>query len=163
MQQTVALAETALPWDVPVGCQVWTPTDNGHWLLVSQAVNQRERDQDPTAHAELLALRRAGQVLGHWRLPHAVLVVTLEPCAMCASAIRQARVGAVYFGAYDALAGAVGSQWNLLAQEAGHTQPPVPAYGGILEDVCQAQLHTFFRQKRHAPAALKQDLARGYD
>ncbi len=95
--------------DVPVGAVVLR-----HGEILAVAGNRREADQDPTAHAEVLALRAAAEALGTWRLDDVTLVVTLEPCAMCAGAIVSARVGRVVIGAMDEKAGAAGSRYNLL-------------------------------------------------
>ncbi|PRH78173.1 tRNA-specific adenosine deaminase, partial [Streptomyces solincola] len=111
MRRALAEAEqAALAGDVPVGAVVLapdgTPVATGH--------NEREATGDPTAHAEVLALRRAAAALGEWRLPGCTLVVTLEPCVMCAGALVQSRVGRLVFGAWDEKAGAAGSLWDLV-------------------------------------------------
>ncbi|MSZ35393.1 MAG: nucleoside deaminase, partial [Actinobacteria bacterium] len=96
--------------DVPVGAAIFDKSGE----LISVAHNERELHNDPTAHAEIVALRRASQKLGTWKLENLTLVVTLEPCAMCAGAIAQSRIQTVVFGAWDEKAGAVGSVWDLL-------------------------------------------------
>src|SRR5437773_9477069 len=109
-----ALAEAAGPGsprcEVPVGAVILDPAG----ALIARAHNQREADADPTAHAEVVALRAAGRALGSWRLDGCTLVVTLEPCAMCAGAIVLGRLARVVFGAYDPKAGAAGSVWDVV-------------------------------------------------
>jgi tRNA(adenine34) deaminase len=119
-------------------------TTDGH--VVASAGNARERDGDPTAHAEILALRAAAAEVGSWRLDGHTLVVTLEPCAMCAGAAVLARVDRVVFGADDPKAGYAGSLGNLLADERLNHQPEVT--GGILADECGELLRSFFRERR---------------
>jgi tRNA(adenine34) deaminase len=135
-------ARTALAHDdVPVGALVLVDGE-----VVARRHNERERLADPTAHAELLALRDAAVALGSWRLDRATLVVTLEPCAMCAGAIVNARVGRVVFGADDPKAGATGSLYNLLADPRLNHEPPLVA--GVRRDECAELLRTFFASRR---------------
>lgn len=125
--------------DVPIGAVVLAADGT----VLAQAENRREVDHDPTAHAEVLALRAAGQALGSWRLAGASLVVTLEPCAMCAGAAVLARVDRLVFGAFDAKAGAVGSLWDLPRDRRLNHRPEVVS--GVLAGDCAAQLTEFFR------------------
>lgn len=114
--------------------------------VLARAYNQRERLQDPTAHAEVIALKKAAKKLGTWRLSECDLFVTLEPCPMCAGAIVQARVRKVYFGAYDAKAGAVGSVVDLFHGQKFNHQ--VKYEGGILKEECSHLLKNFFLMLR---------------
>ncbi len=142
----VALDEAALAahgGDVPVGAVVARLAD-GAVLAVGH--NERERTGDPTAHAEVLALRRAAEVTGSWRLDDCALVVTLEPCAMCAGAAVAARIGLVAFGATDPKAGALGSLYHLgVDPRLNHEFPVVP---GVRHTECSALLTQFFRDRR---------------
>lgn len=115
--------------------------------IIARAHNLREEWQDPSAHAEFLAIQAGARVLGSWRLEDTRLYVTLEPCPMCAGAIIMARVPEVYFGAWDPKAGCCGSLMNLLADERFNHQPKVT--GGILEEPCGEILRTFFRDIRN--------------
>ena len=114
-------------------------------VLLTAAHNARERTHDIGAHAELLALRQAGECLGDWRLGDCTLYVTLEPCPMCAGAILASRVGRVVYGTKDATAGAMGSVLNLPRYPLG-ARPAVT--GGVLEDECRAILQEFFKKRR---------------
>ncbi|MFU8873946.1 nucleoside deaminase [Micromonospora sp. SL4-19] len=125
--------------DVPVGAIVYGP--DGAELAIGR--NERELTGDPTAHAEVLALRRAAERLGTWRLAGCTLVVTLEPCTMCAGAIALARISAVVFGAWEPKTGAVGSLWDVLRDRRVTHRPEV--YGGVLETESGALLRAFFR------------------
>ncbi|MFI2667722.1 nucleoside deaminase [Micromonospora carbonacea] len=125
--------------DVPVGAVVYGP--DGTELAVGR--NERELAGDPTAHAEVLALRRAAERLGRWRLDDCTLVVTLEPCTMCAGAIVLARVATVVFGAWEPKTGAAGSLWDVLRDRRLNHRPEV--YGGVLEAENSAVLRAFFR------------------
>lgn len=131
----------ALGGDVPVGAVVLSP--DGETLATGH--NEREAGHDPTAHAELLALRRAAERLGAWRLTGCTLVVTLEPCTMCAGALVQARVERVVYGARDEKAGAAGSLWDLVRDRRLNHRPEV--IEGVLGDVCAEQLTRFFRDR----------------
>jgi tRNA(adenine34) deaminase len=124
--------------DVPVGAVLLDPSG----ATVAAAGNERELAQDPTAHAELLALRRAAEALGSWRLTDHTLVVTLEPCTMCAGALVLARVSRLIFGAYDAKAGAVTSLWDVVRDP--RLNHRVEVRGGVLEAECAALLRDFF-------------------
>jgi len=127
--------------DVPIGAVL---ARDGEAL--SSAGNERELRQDPTAHAEVLALRQAAAQLGGWRLPLTTLYVTLEPCAMCAGAIVLARVPRVIFATADPKAGAAGSVLNVLDEPAFNHRPEVE--GGLLADAAAAQLRAFFAERR---------------
>ncbi|MEU9994748.1 tRNA adenosine(34) deaminase TadA [Streptomyces sp. NPDC048370] len=140
----LALAEAdraALAGDVPVGAVVLSP--DGTVLAVGH--NEREATGDPTAHAEVLALRRAAAATGEWRLTGCTLVVTLEPCVMCAGALVQSRVERVVFGALDEKAGAAGSLWDLVRDRRLNHRPEV--IQGVLGEECSAQLTAFFRTR----------------
>ncbi|WP_367401352.1 tRNA adenosine(34) deaminase TadA [Paraconexibacter antarcticus] len=128
--------------DVPVGAVVVDAVGT----VLGAGRNEREHAQDPTAHAEILALRRAAAAVGSWRVLDATLVVTLEPCAMCAGAIVLSRVPRVVFGASDPKAGAAGSVLDILAQPALNHRPEV--VGGVLADECAELLRAFFRARR---------------
>lgn len=125
--------------DVPVGAVLYGP--DGTELSIGR--NERELTGDPTAHAEVLALRRAAERRGHWRLDGCTLVVTLEPCTMCAGALVLARVPTVVFGAWEPKTGAVGSLWDVLRDRRLNHRPEV--YGGVLEAESAALLRAFFR------------------
>ena len=127
--------------DVPVGA-VLVHADT----LVARAANRTVRDQDPTAHAEVLALRAAASALGRWRLDGCTLYVTLEPCAMCAGALVLARVDRVVFGAWDDKAGMAGSVADVLRHPRLNHRPGVR--GGVLEQECGAVLRGFFERRR---------------
>jgi tRNA(adenine34) deaminase len=124
--------------DVPVGAVVLGPDG----ALLAEAGNERELTGDPTAHAEVLALRRAAGVLRSWRLAGCTLVVTLEPCTMCAGALVLARVQTLVFGAYDPKAGAVASLFDVVRDP--RLNHRVEVRGGILADECGALLQQFF-------------------
>ena len=128
--------------DVPVGAVV--VGSDGEML--ASAANERETGDDPTAHAEIVALRLAGQRLGSWRLTGATLVVTLEPCTMCAGAAVLARVERIVFGAWDPKAGAVGSLWDVVRDRRLNHRPEV--IGGVRAADCAALLERFFAQRR---------------
>jgi tRNA(adenine34) deaminase len=127
--------------DVPIGAVL---ARAGEVIAVGR--NERELRQDPTAHAEILALREAAQALGSWRVLDATLYVTLEPCAMCAGAIVLARVPRVYYGASDPKAGACGSVLDVLAEPRLNHRPEVR--GGLLGEECGALLSAFFASRR---------------
>jgi len=128
--------------DVPVGCVVVGPTGE----VLARGRNRREESADPTAHAELVAMRAAAAALGRWRLDGCTLVVTLEPCAMCAGAIAQARVARLVFGADDPKAGAVASLWDLVRDP--RLPHRVEVRRGVLAQDCAQVLRTFFRARR---------------
>jgi tRNA(adenine34) deaminase len=125
--------------DVPVAALVLDAAGN----VIGRGANRREIDHDPTAHAEVLALREAAAATGDWRLTDVTLVVTLEPCVMCAGAILAARVPRVVFGAWDEKAGAAGSVYDVLRDRRLNHQ--VEVYAGVEADACSAMLTEFFR------------------
>ena len=125
--------------DIPVGAAIF----NNAGDLIATGHNERELHKDPTAHAEIVAIRRAAEVLGDWHLTDHTLVVTLEPCVMCAGAIAQSRLQTVVFGAWDGKAGAAGSMWDLLRDPRSTFRTEVRA--GILADEC-GELITGFIQ-----------------
>lgn len=144
MQEALSLAaEAARAGDVPVGAVIV-----GEGRVVGRAGNRTVRDQDPTAHAEVLALREAARTLGRWRLDDCTLYVTLEPCAMCAGALVLGRVRRVVFGAWDEKAGMVGSVGDLLRHPRLNHRPEV--LGGLLAAESGAILTEFFRARRPA-------------
>jgi len=128
--------------DVPVGAVVLDSAG----LVVAAAGNRRQADADPTAHAEVLALREAARKLGTWRLDGCTLVVTLEPCTMCAGAAVLSRVTRLVFGAWNEEMGAVGTLWDVVRDRRLNHRPEVVS--GVLADQCTAVLHGFFRQHR---------------
>ncbi len=133
--------------DVPVGAVVCDETG----AVVARGRNRREADADPTAHAEVVALREAARLRGSWRLAGCSLVVTLEPCTMCAGAIGLARVDRLVFGAFDDKAGAVGSLWDVLRDRRLNHRPEVVA--GVLAEESAALLRGFFGSHRQPPGA----------
>src|SRR5436305_8579694 len=142
MRLAIAEAERALEHDdVPIGAVV---VRGGQ--VIGAGRNERELDQDPTAHAEILALREAARAAGHWRILDATIYVTLEPCAMCAGAIVLARVPRVVFGTVDPKAGAAGSVLNVLAEPRLNHRPQVDS--GLLAHECAALLTDFFASRR---------------
>jgi len=128
--------------DVPVGAVIL----NAKGDLISTGNNQRELLNDPTAHAEIVAIRNAAKALGNWRLDGCTIVVTLEPCAMCAGAIVQSRISKVVFGAWDEKAGASGSVWDLLRDP--RALHKVEVTSGVLDKECCAMLKEFFSEQR---------------
>ena len=128
--------------DVPVGAVIL----NVNGDLISAGNNQRELLNDPTAHAEIVAIRHAAKALGNWRLDGCSIIVTLEPCAMCAGAIAQSRISKVVFGAWDEKAGASGSVWDLLRDP--RALHKVEVTSGVLEEECGAMLKEFFSEQR---------------
>jgi tRNA(adenine34) deaminase len=128
--------------DVPVGAVVLDPSGQ----VVGAGRNERERTGDPTAHAEIVALRQAATRLGEWRLTGCSLVVTLEPCTMCAGAAVLARVERIVYGAIDPKAGAVGSLWDVVRDRRLNHRPEVIA--GVLAEECGALLTEFFARRR---------------
>jgi len=143
MRQALAEAEAAaLAGDVPVGAVVLDAAGT----VVGRGRNQREADGDPAAHAEILALRMAGRARRDWRLDGCTLVVTLEPCTMCAGALLAGRVARLVYGAADPRAGAAGSVWDVLHDP--RLGPPVEVIGGVLTGPCAALLQDFFGQRR---------------
>ena len=143
MQQAISLAkEAAIKGDVPVGALV--VDDSGK--IIGQGANLREQDNDPTAHAEIVAIRSAAKKLGNYRLDDLTMVVTLEPCGMCAGAIAQRRIKRLVFGSFDEKYGAVGSVWDLLRDSRAIYKPEV--LSGVLENECAQLLSDFFITKR---------------
>jgi tRNA(adenine34) deaminase len=139
LEQAVLTAASA---DVPVGAVVVDADGE----LLGVGCNARELTGDPTAHAEVLALRSAAAALGTWRLSGCTLVVTLEPCTMCAGALVLARVSRVVFGALDPKAGAVGSLWDVVRDRRLNHRPE--AVGGVLAAECGSVLRAFFEGRR---------------
>jgi len=143
MRLALAQARRALPaGDVPIGAVVL----DAQGEVVGSGFNRREADADPTAHAEVLALREAAHALGRWRLTGCTLVVTLEPCTMCAGAAVLARVERIVFGAFDPKAGAVGSLWDTVRDPRLNHRPEVVA--GVLAEECGELLRAFFADQR---------------
>ncbi|MFD9614968.1 nucleoside deaminase [Streptomyces sp. NPDC059083] len=143
MRAAIAAAAAADPRDVPVGAVVF----DARGRELARAANAREALGDPTAHAEILALRAAARVLGDgWRLEGATLVVTLEPCTMCAGALVLSRIGPLVFGAWEPKTGAVGSPWDVVRDRRLNHRPQVRA--GVLEPECAALLADFFDSHR---------------
>ncbi len=144
MEAALAEARTAgAAGDVPVGALVVR-----HGVVVARASNRTVRDHDPTAHAELLAIRQAARALGDWRLTGCTLYVTLEPCAMCAGALVLARIDRLVFGAWDEKAGMVGSVGDLVRHARLNHRAEVRA--GVAAEACGAVLRTFFEARRGA-------------
>lgn len=135
-------SEAAADGDVPVGAVVV----DADGTVVGEGRNLREATNDPTAHAEVVALRQAASRIGSWHLADCTLVVTLEPCVMCAGAILQARVPRVVFGSWDAKAGAAGSMYDVLRDR--RLPHRVEVIGGVEEERAAAQLQTFFHDRR---------------
>ncbi|MFN8213915.1 MAG: tRNA adenosine(34) deaminase TadA [Candidatus Nanopelagicales bacterium] len=128
--------------EMPIAAVVVAPDGR----VIGRGVNRRESDSDPTAHAEILALREAGRALGDWRLTGCTLAVTLEPCTMCAGATVLARVQRLVFGAFDDKAGAVGGLWDVVRDP--RLNHSVEVIGGLREAQCSALLSTFFEERR---------------
>ena len=139
----MALAEAAapgpgdVPADIPVGAVILDEAGT----VLARARNRREADRDPVAHAEIVAIRQAAVALGRWRLTGLTLVVTLEPCTMCAGAVTAARLDRLVYGATDPKAGAVGSLWDVLRDTRLNHRPEV--IGGVLAEECGALLRGF--------------------
>jgi tRNA(adenine34) deaminase len=143
MRQALALAALAGgAGDVPVGAVVVDPAGT----VIGTGRNTRERDADPTGHAEIVALREAAAALGEWRLEGCTLVVTLEPCTMCAGALVAARIERLVFGAFDEKAGAVGSLWDVVRDRRLNHRPEVVS--GVLSDESAELLRDFFLTHR---------------
>ncbi|HEX5302822.1 MAG TPA: tRNA adenosine(34) deaminase TadA [Streptosporangiaceae bacterium] len=144
----MALAEAAapgpddVPADIPVGAVILDEAGT----VLARARNRREADRDPVAHAEIVAIRQAAVALGRWRLTGLTLVVTLEPCTMCAGAVTAARLDRVVYGATDPKAGAAGSLWDVLRDTRLNHRPEV--IGGVLAEECGALLRDFFESRR---------------
>ena len=143
MQQAIQLAKEAAEHnDVPVGAVV--VNQNGE--VIGHGKNEREKNNDPLAHAELIAIREAAKSLNSWRFDDATLVVTLEPCAMCAGAIAQSRFARVVFGAFDEKAGAVGSVWDLIRDP--RLPNKIEVISGLFADESAEVLKDFFKKRR---------------
>ncbi|MGO2745618.1 tRNA adenosine(34) deaminase TadA [Microbacterium sp.] len=142
LRALVLAEEAAAAGEIPVGAVVLD--DAGR--IIGEGRNNREETHDPTGHAEVVALREAAASLGSWNLESHTLVVTLEPCVMCAGAILQARIGRVVFGAWDAKAGAAGSMYDVLRDRRLPYRAEV--IGGVAEDAATALLRDFFAQRR---------------
>ena len=143
MQQAIALAKSAADnGDVPVGALVV----NEHGEVLGTGHNLREENNDPTAHAEIVAMRMAATKINNWRMDDLTMIVTLEPCAMCAGAISQSRFKRVVFGAWDQKAGAVGSVWDVIRDPRNLNK--VEVITGVLEQDCALVLSNFFEGKR---------------
>ena len=143
MQKAIQLAAVAAKrGDVPVGAIII----NAQGQVISTAHNRKEQDQDPTAHAEILAIRDASQSLKTWHLEDCTLYVTLEPCPMCTGAIIQARLGLLVYGADDPKSGTIRTVFNLPDSPASNHRLKIIA--GILEATCREQLQTWFAQQR---------------
>ena len=143
MQQAISLAqEVKSSGDVPVGALIVNEAGE----IVSFGKNEREKNNDPNAHAEIVAIRGAGEKLDSWRLDDLTLIVTLEPCVMCAGAILQSRIKRLVFGACDQKAGAVGSSLDVIRDVRALSK--VEVVSGVLEDECAKLLTDFFATKR---------------
>ena len=138
----LARAAASASGDVPVGAIILNKDNE----VIATGANQREMSHNPVAHAEIIAIQKAASAIGNWRLDDCTLVVTLEPCAMCAGEIAQARIPKLIFGAWDEKAGAVGSQWDLLRDPRQLHRPEVIA--GVMAEECAALLAEFFQEKR---------------
>ena len=144
MQQVISFAqEVKSSGDVPVGALIVNEAGE----ILSSGKNEREKDNDPTAHAEILAIKRAGEKLGSWRLDDLTLIVTLEPCVMCAGAILQSRLKRLVFGAFDQKAGAVGSSLDVIRDARALSK--VEVVSGVLESDAKLLLTDFFKLRRH--------------
>lgn len=142
MQSAISLAQqAALRGEVPVGAII---VKDGS--IIASAHNLTETNQDPTAHAEMIAIRSACEIIGSERLVDCDMYVTLEPCPMCAAAIGFARIRRLYFGAYDPKSGGVDNGARIFAQSSCHHKPEI--YGGINESECAELLKSFFKEKR---------------
>ena len=137
-----ARSEPAAVEEVPVGAVILDAAGT----ILARAHNRTETDGDPTAHAEIVAIRQAARAVGTWRLTGLTLVVTLEPCTMCAGAVIAARLGRLVYGAEDPRAGAAGSLWDVLRDRRLNHRPEV--IGGVLAEECGAVLREFFAERR---------------
>ena len=143
MQQAISFAkDAAVHNDVPVGALVV----NEQGEILGTGHNLREENNDPTAHAEIVAMRNAAAKIGNWRMDELTMIVTLEPCAMCAGAISQSRFKRLVFGAWDEKAGAVGSVWDVIRDQRNLNK--VEVLTGVLEKECAVILTNFFEGKR---------------
>lgn len=147
MRRALLEAETArAQGEIPIGAVVLDATG----AVIAAAHNTREQSHDPTAHAEVLALRAAAEVLGRWRLDDCTLVVTLEPCPMCAGAAVMSRLGRLVFGAWNDEYGAAGSRWDLVRDRRMNHQ--VEVISGVLADECGAMVREFLATQRGSDA-----------
>jgi tRNA(adenine34) deaminase len=135
-------ARSSASGEVPVGAVVL----DGAGAVVGEGHNRQQADRDPTAHAEIVAIRQAAQARGGWRLDTCTLVVTLEPCTMCAGAVIAARLDRLVYGTADPRAGAAGSLWDVLRDR--RLAPHVEVIGGVLEEECADLLREFFARRR---------------
>jgi tRNA(adenine34) deaminase len=145
MQELMRLAIAAAKQsgdDVPIGAVIFDSSGN----VLASAANNRELTNDPSGHAEIVAIRLASEKLGDWRLTDCTLIVTLEPCVMCAGAIQAARIPKVVFGAFDQAVGAAGSRYDLLRDEKLGQQ--VEVIGGVLKEECAELIERFFQDRR---------------
>jgi len=144
MQEAIAEARGARAMDeVPVGCVILhLPTDR----IIGRAHNRRETDGDPTAHAEMIALREAATALGHWRLSECAMAVTLEPCPMCAGAIVNARIARVIYGCDDPKAGAIRTLYQICDDPRLNHRAQIT--GGVMAEECAKLLSEFFKERR---------------
>ena len=143
MQEALKLAqEAAIKGDVPVGALV--VDDAG--TIIGMGANLREQDNDPTAHAEIVAIRNAANKIGNYRLDDLTMLVTLEPCGMCAGAILASKISRLIFGSYNIKLGAVGSVYDIIRDQ--RLMNNVEVHGGILEKQCNKILNEFFTNKR---------------
>ena len=143
MLQAIAITqEVKSSGDVPVGALIVNEVGE----IVSSGKNEREKENDPTAHAEIVAIRKASEKIGSWRLDDLTLIVTLEPCVMCAGAILQSRIKRLVFGAFDQKAGAVGSSLDVIRDVRALSK--VEVVSRVLEDECAKLLTDFFATKR---------------
>lgn len=138
MQEAVKLANTS-DKDIPIAAVI---VKDGQ--IIASAVNEREKEQNAVNHAEIIAIQKANKKLNNWRLNDCEMYVTLEPCPMCASAILQARISKLYFGAYDMLNGAMGSKSDMRKI----MNLDIEVKGGIMEDECTKLLHNYFERLR---------------
>lgn len=145
MKQAIALAKLAGDaGEVPVAALIVDANNN----LIATAQNRKERDKDPTAHAEILALRSAGQVLQTWHLNNCTLYVTLEPCAMCSGAIVLARLGLLVYGVDDPKTGTIRTVANI--PDSAYSNHRLPVLAGIMESACREQLQSWFAMQRQS-------------
>ncbi len=156
MNQAIALAQTAgEAGEVPVGAVIV----NSNNQLIATAENRRERDKDPTAHAEILALRAAGQALQTWHLNDCTLYVTLEPCAMCSGAIILARLGLLVYGVDDPKTGTIRTVANI--PDSACSNHKLPVLAGIMESACREQLQSWFEKRRRGRRGGDGEIGRG--
>lgn len=156
MQQAIALAaEAGLAGEIPVGALL---IDQNQQILAATQ-NRKQRDQDPTAHAEVLAIQAGCRRLGHWRLHDCTLYVTLEPCPMCTGAILQARVGVLVYGTPDPKTGTIHSALDLPNSPASFHR--LTAIAGVCEDACRQQLQAWFAEHRRQKSSQKQQKSQG--